>query len=210
MITIAIFDDHKERREALKLLISLDSGLACVGDYENCTHLVHQLQAAPPQVVLMDIDMPETDGIAGVRMLQEHFPDTYIIMQTVFEDDEKIFNSIRAGAHGYLLKKTPPQKLIDGIYDVVNGGSPMTSTVARRILQLFKQPQSASKEQFDLSEREVEVLTLLVKGFSQKMVSAELYISPFTVANHVKNIYHKLHVHNASEAVAIAIRKRLI
>lgn len=211
MIKIAIFDDHKERREALKLLISLEREMACIGTYENCTRLVDHFKNNPPDVGLMDIDMPEVNGIEGVKLLHHHFPETLIIMQTVFEDDGKIFNSILAGAHGYILKKTPPEYLVEGIYDVVSGGAPMTATVARRVLQLFQnQHQGNTTEQFNLSEREVEVLTLLVKGLSQKMVAAQLYISPFTVANHVKKIYHKLHVHNASEAVAVAIQKKLV
>jgi DNA-binding NarL/FixJ family response regulator len=211
MIKIAIFDDHKERREALKMLISLEPEMVCTGDYENCTQLVTQLQNEPPDVVLMDIDMPQMNGIEGVKLLHQHFPGTFIIMQTVFEEDDKIFDSIRAGAHGYMLKKTPPEKLVEGIYDVVNGGAPMTATVARRVLQTFNnQPHKSNKEQFDLSEREVDVLTLLVKGLSQKMVAAQLFISPFTVANHIKKIYQKLHVHNASEAVAIALQKRIV
>jgi len=210
MIKITIFDDHSERRIALKLLISLEQEMVCIGDFENCAHLVDDLQNNIPDVVLMDIDMPEVNGIEGVKLLHQHFPETLIIMQTVFEDDDKIFNSILAGAHGYILKKTPPEKLIEGIYEVVSGGSPMSATVARRVLGLFKNPHNKEKQQFNLSSREIEVLTQLVKGLSQKMVAAELHISPFTVANHIKNIYHKLHVHSVSEAVATAIHKRIV
>ncbi len=118
MIKISIFDDHKERREALKLLIGIEQEMECVGDYENCAGIIEALKNNVPDVILMDIDMPEVNGIEGVRLLHQHFPDTLIIMQTVFEDDDKIFNSILAGAHGYILKKTPPEKLIEGIYEV--------------------------------------------------------------------------------------------
>jgi DNA-binding NarL/FixJ family response regulator len=211
MIKIAIFDDHKERRTALKLLIGFEQEMECIGDYENCTHLVDHFKSNSADVVLMDIDMPEVNGIEGVKLLHEHYPDTFIIMQTVFEDDNKIFNSILAGAHGYILKKTPPEKLIEGIYEVVSGGAPMSATVARRVLTLFKdQPQNKEKQHFNLSVREIEVLIELVKGLSQKMVAAQLHISPFTVANHIKNIYQKLHVHSVSEAVATAIHKRIV
>ncbi len=211
MIKIAVFDDHKERREALKMLIALEQEMNCIGDYENCAELIEHLKNNVPDVVLMDIDMPEVNGIEGVKLLHQHFPDTLIIMQTVFEDDDKIFNSILAGAHGYLLKKTSPEKLIEGIYEVVSGGSPMSATVARKVLQLFKnQPDTGEKQHFNLSEREIEVLSLLVKGLSQKMVAAHLHLSPFTVANHIKNIYEKLHVHSVSEAVATAIYKRIV
>ncbi len=211
MIKISIFDDHKDRREALKLLIGLEQEMECTGDFENCSNLTNVLKKAVPDVVLMDIDMPGVNGIEGVKLLHQHFPDTLIIMQTVFEDDDKIFNSILAGAHGYILKKTPPEKLIEGIYEVVNGGAPMTATVAKQVLRLFKsQSGNEVKKTFDLSDREVEVLTLLVKGLSHKMVAAQLHISPFTVSNHVKKIYQKLHVNNASEAVAIAIHQRIV
>lgn len=211
MIKIAIFDDHQERRTALKLLIGLEEEMECIGDYENCVGLVDHFKDIAPDVVLMDIDMPEVNGIEGVKLLHLHYPDTHIIMQTVFEDDEKIFNSIRAGAHGYILKKTPPEKLIEGIYEVVGGGAPMSAAVARRVLMLFRdQPEYTEKQLFDLSNREIEVLSLLVKGLSQKMVAAQLFISPFTVANHIKNIYQKLHVHSVSEAVATAIHKRIV
>lgn len=211
MIKIAIFDDHQKRREALKLLISLEEEMILTGDFENCSGLVDNLQDNPPDVVLMDIDMPEVNGIEGVKLLHRHYPQTLIIMQTVFEDDDKIFASILAGAHGYILKKTSPARLIEGIYDVVNGGSPMTATIARRVLELFKnQPHNKEADHFDLSERETEVLKLLVEGLSHKMVAAQLFISPHTVANHVKKIYQKLHVHNGSEAVALAIKNRIV
>ena len=211
MIKIAIFDDHKERRDALKLLISLRSSMECISDFENCTGLVANLRNDPPDVVLMDIHMPGTDGIEGVRLLQKHFPATYVIMQTVFDDDDKIFDCICAGAHGYILKKDSPEKLMEGITEVVNGGSPMTPSVARRVLQLFqKQSKKCDKESFDLSEREVEKLTCLVKGMSHKMIAAELYISIFTVNNHIKKIYQKLHVHSVSEAVVTAIQRNIV
>ena len=210
MIKIAIFDDHQNRREALKLLIGLEKEMQCVGDYENCENLTNNLSINPPDVVLMDIDMPKVNGIEGVKLVRKNFPDTFIIMQTVFEDDEKIFNSIIAGAHGYILKKTPPEKLIEGIYDVVNGGAPMTATVARRVLELFQRQSSHNEETFNLSERELEILRLLVKGLSHKMIAPELHISVFTVNNHIKNIYQKLHVHSVSEAVSTALKKRIV
>lgn len=211
MIKVAIFDDHTERRAALRLLLSLDPGLACVGDYENCSRLVERLKHSVPDVVLMDIDMPEVNGIEGVKLLQQHFPDTYIIMQTVFDDNDKIFDSILAGAHGYILKKTNPEKLIEGIYEVLNGGSPMTATIARKVLQFFRdRPASNKVSTFELSEREIDILGQLVKGLSQKMIAAELRISPFTVNNHIKKVYQKLRVHNATEAVATALKNKIV
>jgi len=211
MIKIGIFDDHQHRREALKLMISLRKDMVCTGDYENCNNLVVNLKANVPDVVLMDINMPGTDGIKGLKLLREHYPEVYIIMQTVFEDDEKIFNCLLAGAHGYILKTTTNEKMLEGILEVVNGGAPMTPSVARRVLSHFHQKSDRSnKELYNLSKRETELLNLLVNGYSHKKIAAELFISINTVNNHIKNIYEKLHVHSVSEAVATAIKKNIV
>lgn len=134
MIKIAIFDDHQSRREALRMLISLHPEMECTADFEDCSNLVKNLFVNPPDVALMDINMPGVDGIQGVKLLRKHFPGTYIIMQTVFEDDDKIFDCLLAGAHGYILKKATNEKLIDGILEVLSGGAPMIPTVAKRAL----------------------------------------------------------------------------
>lgn len=211
MIKIAIFDDHKDRREALKLMVSLQENMRCVGDYEDCTDLVENLKSNVPDVVLMDIHMPGIDGIEGVKILIKHFPNTNIIMQTVFEDDENLFNSLLAGAHGYLLKKTTNEKLIEGIVEVVNGGAPMSPVIAKRLLEYIgTKKNKGNHKAFDLSKRELDILKFLVKGFSHKMIAAELFISPFTVNNHVKSIYQKMHVHSVSEAVSIALQKNIV
>ena len=210
MIKIVIFDDHKHRCEALKFMINLHSGLKCIGEYEDCSNLVANLSANPPDVVLMDIHMPGVHGIEGVKLLRKHFPQTFIIMQTVFDDDENLFNSLLAGAHGYLLKNTPVDKIIEGILEVVDGGAPMTHSIARRVLAYFSKKPASIREEYNLSARETEILEWLVKGYSQKMVAAELYLSKFTVNNHIKNIYAKLHVHSVSEAVATALQKRIV
>lgn len=209
MIKIAIFDDHKHRRDALKLIISLNKEMEYIGDYEDCSNLIENLIQNPPDVVLMDIHMPGVDGIEGVKLLQKHFPKTFIIMQTVFDDDDNLFNALAAGAHGYLLKNTPSDKIIEGIIEVVEGGAPMTPSIARRVLAHFSK-KPASNEEYNLSTREKEILEWLVKGYSQKMVAAELYLSKHTVNNHIKNIYQKLHVHSVSEAVATALQKRIV
>lgn len=211
MIRIAIFDDHHERREALKLLISLQEGMSCVGDYDDCTDLVDNLRPNPPDVVLMDIHMPGIDGIDGVKLLRRYYPNAYVIMQTVFEDDEKIFNCLLAGAHGYLLKKAPNEKIVEAIREVMDGGAPMSPSIARRVLNHFNDKSARPKEEiYDLSKREAGILSLLVKGYSHKMAAAELNLSIFTINNHVKNIYQKLHVHSVSEAVATAIRNNIV
>jgi len=211
MIKIAIFDDHKHRRDALKLMLSLRQDMVCTGDYENCDNLVANLKTNIPDVVLMDINMPGIDGIEGVKLLKEYYPNIYIVMQTIFEDDARIFNSLLAGANGYILKSTSNEKMMDGILEVVNGGAPMTPSIARRVLSHFhKKPEKTNKELYNLSKRETELLDLMVNGYSHKMIAAKLFISINTVNNHVKNIYAKLHVHNASEAVATAIKKNII
>lgn len=211
MIKIVIFDDHKDRREALKLLISLQDGMQCIGDFEDCSNLVENLQSNIPDVVLMDIHMPGVGGVEGVKLLTKNFPETNIIMQTIFEDDENLFNSLLAGADGYLLKKATNEKLIESILEVMNGGAPMSPGIAKRVLEYFNKKNTKEKQDtFNLSKREIDILGYLVKGFSHKMIAAELFISPFTVNNHIKNIYNKMHVHNVSEAVAIAIKKNII
>ena len=211
MINVVIYDDHKNRRDGLKLLIDLEPDMVCLADFDNCISVVNDLSEINPDVVLMDIDMPGMSGIEAVKLVRANHPSTLIIMQTVFDDDDKIFNSIRAGANGYFLKKTDPEKLIEGIREVVQGGAPMTASVARRILNFFNE-QAAGKtnDTFNLSAKETEVLSLLVKGYSQKMIAGELNISRFTVNNHLAKIYEKLHVHNATEAVATALNKKIV
>jgi len=211
MIKIVVFDDHQERRNALKLMISLETDMICTGDYEDCSDLVDKFCAEAPDVVLMDIHMPGVDGIEGVKQLQQHYPQVLIIMQTVFEDDDNLFKCLQAGAHGYILKQTPNDKVIDAIRDVMTGGAPMTPAIARRVLQHFgKNKPKSNNENYNLSKRELDILSNLVKGLSHKMIAAELYISVFTVNNHVKNIYQKLQVHSVSEAVATAIQKSIV
>ncbi len=211
MIRISIFDDHHHRREALKLMLSLRGDMVCISDFENCNRLVENLKDNVPDVVLMDINMPGKDGIEGVKLLQAHYPEVCIIMQTIFEDDEKIFNCLLAGAHGYILKSATNEKLLEGILEVVNGGAPMTPSVARRVLTHFhKTSDGSNKALFNLSKRETELLTLLVNGYSHKMIAAELFISINTVNNHIKKIYEKLHVHSVSEAVATALKNNIV
>lgn len=210
MLKVAVFDDHKGRREALELLISLQPDMQCVGIFEDCRNLVDNLKDNPPDVTLMDIHMPNVDGIEGVKLLQRYFPATYIIMQTVFEDDEQIFACLTAGAHGYILKQASNDTLMEAIREVVNGGVPMTASIARRVLDFFSKRARRNTESFDLSKREIEVLTELVNGLSQKMIAAKLFISVHTVNNHIKHIYEKLHVHSVSEAVATAIQKNIV
>lgn len=205
---ILVYDDNRGRREALQLLIESSGDLEFVGARENCNNVEADILQLKPDVVLMDIDMPGTNGIEGLKRIRTQAPEVFIIMQTVFEDDEKIFTAIHAGAHGYFLKKTKPDKLIEGIRDVLEGGAPMTSSVARKVLQMFTQQASDKRvNQFDLTDRELEILSMLGKGMSYKMIADAGNISFHTVNSHLKKIYEKLHVHSATEAVSKVFSK---
>jgi len=210
-IRIFVYDDNTGRQEALKLLIGNADDMEFVGAKENCLEVEHDMLYAEPDVVLMDIDMPGANGIEGLKRIRKCTPHVFIIMQTVFEDEDKIFQAIHHGAHGYFLKKTHPDKLIDGIRDVIEGGAPMTPSVARKVLEVFQQ-QSSNKGAavFDLSPREIEILSMLTKGMSYKLIADAGGISFHTVNSHLKKIYEKLHVHSATEAVKKAIDNRIV
>ena len=211
MIKVAIFEDNRSLREGLAAMIGGTSGFACVGAFPNCNNLLKNISQAKPDVILMDIEMPGINGIEAVAMIKEEFPEIKILMETIFDDDEKIFNSICAGAEGYILKHTSPAEIMDAIKEIHEGGSPMTPSIANRVLKMVKgRPIGLNKETFDLSGREKEILTCLVKGMSYKMIADTCFISIETVNVHIKNIYRKLQVHSKSEAVAKAIKGRIV
>jgi DNA-binding NarL/FixJ family response regulator len=208
MIKVLVYDDSKARQEALELLINQNPKMSCVGTFENCLHVKEHMRTLKPDVVLMDIDMPVVNGIEGLKMIRSVSPDVMVIMQTVFDDEEKIFEAIRTGAHGYILKKTAPSKLIEGIHEVLEGGAPMNPSIARKMMETFqKQAPSSSQPRFDLTDREQEILSHLVKGLSYKMIAEACGITYHTVNSHCKKIYEKLHVHSATEAVAKVLDK---
>ena len=210
-IKVAIFEDNKALRDSLYMLIDGSPGFVCTGCFANCRKVIKDIESSEPDVVLMDIEMPGISGIEAVQLIKKQFPQIQILMQTVFEEDDKIFASVCAGASGYLLKKTPPAKMLDAIKETSEGGAPMTPSVAAKVLQMFqKQGAQVHPEFVDLSEREREVLKHLVTGDSYKMISAACYISIDTVKTHIKSIYHKLHVNSKSEAVAKAIIQKLV
>ena len=205
---IVIFDDDQTRRDSLSMLINMCEDMTCVGTFVSAANAVAKVKEIQPDMVLMDIDMPQGDGISGTRQIKEVFPDLPVIMQTVFDDNENIFEAIKAGANGYLLKKTPPDKLLEQLREALLGGAPMTGAVAIKVLQFFREnPITAS---YNLSLREQGILKLLVDGHSYKMIAAKSSISYFTVCNHIKKIYDKLHVNSATEAVSMAIKQRLV
>ncbi|MFI5219726.1 MAG: response regulator [Bacteroidia bacterium] len=211
MIRVAIFEDYKVLREGLSHLINATEGLSCTGAFPDCNKLIKNIEQSKPDVVLMDIKMPGMSGIEAVKIIRAHNSAIRILMQTVFEDDDKVFAAICAGASGYVLKKIPPGELMDAIKEVSNGGSPLTGSIANKVLQMFQKlslPQSQINE--DLSAREKEILTCLVKGMSYKMIADACSISYDTVRFHMKNIYEKLHVHSMTEAVAKAINQHIV
>lgn len=211
MIRVVIFEDNRSLREGLAAMIGGTTGFECTGAYPNCNHLLKNIEQAKPDVVLMDIEMPGINGIEAVTMIKQEYPEMKILMETIFDDDEKIFNSICAGAEGYILKHTPPAEIIESIIEIYEGGSPMTPSIANRVLKMVKnKPVFNEAESFNLSSREREILLCLVKGMSYKMVADACFISIETVNVHIKNIYRKLQVHSKSEAVAKAIKGRIV
>lgn len=205
---IILFEDNDHLRQSLVWLFRNDPAYEVPADFGNCNDAVEIIKKYLPDVVLMDIDMPGKSGISGVAMIKETRPQTAVIMYTVFEDDERLFQCLCAGANGYLLKKTPPAKLFDAIEEVLNGGAPMSPMIARKVLQSFQ--QKTSPNDYHLSSREMEVLQLLVKGYSIKLLSAELNIAFDTVRSHLKNIYDKLHVHCGKEAIVKALKEKIL
>jgi DNA-binding NarL/FixJ family response regulator len=208
---VAVFEDNRSLRQNLEQLIDSTDDLLCTGAFENANKLLSNLADAEPDIVLMDINMPGISGIEAVQIIKEKYPSMRVLMQTVFEDEDKIFAAICAGASGYLLKKTRPQKMLEAIREAFGGGAPMTPAVAAKVLGMFRlQSGSAKKEFINLSEREKEILALLVTGKQYKTIASECFISIDTVGTHVRHIYEKLHVHSKSEAVAKAIHQKLI
>lgn len=204
---IAIFEDNDRLRESLAYLLKMND-YEVVGDYNTCNDAANIARVYKPDVVLMDIDMPGESGIRGVQMIKEAQPKTAVIMYTVFEDDEKLFKCLCAGANGYLLKKTPPAKLFDAIQEVLEGGAPMSPTIAKKVLSTFQVRPEANK--YHLSPREIEVLQWLSKGYSIKLIASEMKLAFDTVRAHLKNIYQKLHVNCGKEAIAKALSERIV
>lgn len=206
-VRIIIFEDNDKLRDSLSYLLKNQPEYEMVGDYDNCKDAANITRVYKPDVVLMDIDMPGENGIVGVRRVKETRPQTAVIMYTVFEDDEKLFQCLCAGANGYLLKQTPPQKLFDGIQEVIAGGAPMSPVIARKVLNSF---QHGKANKYFLSAREIEVLQLLIKGYSAKMIASDLNISFDTARSHLKNIYQKLHVNSGKEAIGKALGEHIV
>ena len=212
MINVVIVEDNNTIREGLAVLINGTQGYSCVGSFNDCESFLKKLHSLSIDVVLMDIALPGINGIEGVKKALEIKEDLDVLMLTIYEDSEVVFDALCAGACGYLVKKTPPSRLLEAIKEVHEGGSPMSSQIARQVIIAFKEGKDSIKDKssYGLSEREKEVLTLLAQGNNYQQIGDQLFISVDTVRHHIKNIYKKLHVHTQSEAVAKAIRKKII
>lgn len=213
-IRIAIFDDNKNIRESITLLLNTEPTFVVVGSFSHVLDCVDDVKSCKPDIVLMDIEMPGMSGIEAVSIIKKELPQVPILMQTVFEDDDRVFDSICAGASGYILKNHLNTKLIDAIKELQFGGSPMSPSIARKVLNKmqsvsgFIKPEEAPD--YHLTPREKEVLSCLVNGLSYKMIASDLSISYETVRSHVKKIYEKLHVASLTEVVAKAINQRIV
>ena len=207
-IRVAIVEDHPAYREVISEIIQGTGNLELVGVFGSLRGAVDELALA--DVILMDIGLPDISGIEGVSLVKKKNPAVKVIMVTNFNDDERVFQAIAAGADGYLLKKSSTTRILDAIQDTMQGGATMAPFIARRVLEAFKLRSAKPSDGEELSVREREVLGLLVEGMNYKTIADKIFISPDTVRNHIRNIYEKLHVHSRSEAVAKAIRQNLI
>lgn len=206
---IVIFEDNRKFRESLEFLIVTSTDMELVGSFEDTNRLLSRIEALQPDVVLMDINIPGKNGIEAVKEIKDKFPEVQVCMQTVFEDQDKIFASLCAGASGYILKNTSSEKILQAIRDVAEGGSFFTPSVAKKVLHSFQQ-QPERAEYIQLTEKEKEVLKYLVEGLSYKMIAEKVFLSFHTVHTHLRHIYEKLHVNSKSEAVAKAIKNKLV
>lgn len=211
MLNVIITEDKTIIREGLALLINATEGMTCVAQYGSCEDMLADIQNHQADVILQDIGLPGMCGIDGVKEIRKILQEVVILMLTVYEDEDNVFESLKAGASGYLLKKTPPAELIEAIKEAYKGGSPMSSNIARKVVTFFQKGKPApDKEEINLTDRELEILSSLAEGNSYKMTADKLFISIDTVRTYIRTIYKKLHVHSQSGAVAKAIKKGLI
>jgi DNA-binding NarL/FixJ family response regulator len=212
-LRIAIFDDNKNIRDSITMLLQTEPSFEVAGSFSNVFDCVEDIIECKPDIILMDIEMPGMNGIEAVHIIKKEFPQVQVLMQTVFEDDDRVFDSICAGASGYILKNHLNTKLVEAIKELQFGGSPMSPSIARKVFNKLQQIPQLKKEQFpdyQLTPREKEVLGCIVNGLSYKMIGAQLHISYETVRSHVKKIYEKLHVASLTEVVAKAINQKIV
>jgi DNA-binding NarL/FixJ family response regulator len=206
---VAIIEDQRTLREAFAVLIDGTEGFRCAGAFRSIEEALSAFPAHTPDVALVDIGLPGMNGIEGVRIMKERFPGLTMLMLTVYDEDERVFDALCAGASGYLLKKTPPLRLLESIKEAAGGGAPMSPEIASKVVALFRDIRPPRQAEHDLTPHELRLLKLLVDGHSYKTAAAELGVSYNTICFHIKNIYSKLQVHSKSEAVTKALRHRL-
>jgi len=210
LIKVAIVEDRREIRDGLGMLINGTEGYRVTGSYRSMEEALEKVGHNLPDLVLSDIGLPGMSGIEGVRILKERHPDLMIVMLSVYDDDDRIFDALCAGANGYLLKKTPPARLIESLREAATGGAPMSPEVARRVVHLFREFRPPERADYQLTPHETRLLKLLVEGHNYKTAAFELNVSVNTIAFHMKHIYEKLQVHSKSEAVAKALQNRIV
>ncbi|RPI27901.1 MAG: DNA-binding response regulator [Acidobacteria bacterium] len=210
MLTIAIVEDQAVIREGLAFLIDNTPGFKCVGRYRTMEIALHEIPTALPEVALIDIGLPGMSGIEGIRILKERHPDILLLTLTVYDDDERIFDAICAGASGYILKKTPPAKLLEYIDEARSGGAPMSPEIARKVMELFRKTPPPKKADHNLTAHEARLVRMLVDGHTCKSAAADLGVTVHAITWHLRNVYEKLHVHSKTEAVSKALREGLV
>lgn len=209
-IKVAIVEDHHKIRQFLELLLNNTEGYRCTGSFRTMEEALEKIKFDPPDLALVDIGLPGMSGIEGIKVLKERYPQMLLLMNTIYDDDERIFDALCAGASGYLLKKMPPAQLLESVKEAIQGGAPMSPEVARRVLALFHEIRPPERADYHLTPHEIRLLSLLAEGHSYKTAAAELDVTVKTISFHLQKIYEKLQVHSKSEAVSKALRNRLI
>lgn len=210
VIKTAVVEDMKDIRDGLATLINFTDGFRCTGSYRSMEEALARIDADVPDVLLSDIGLPGMSGIQGIRIIKDRYPDMQVLMLTVYDDDDRIFDALCAGASGYLLKRTPPAKLLDNIREAMSGGAPVSPEVACRVIKFFREFHSSEREDYDLTPHETRLLKLLTEGYNYQTAAEKLGVSYNTVKFHVRHIFDKLQVHSKSEAVVKAMRDRLV
>lgn len=208
VLTVVIVEDRARIRETIVDIINGTEGLRCIGAYNSCEAVLEALQTQVPHVLLMDIGLPGMSGIEGVKIVKSRYPSIDVLMHTVYDDDDKIFQSICAGASGYVLKNAESAELIRAIREI-RVGAPMSASIARRLLTMVRRREASPAVDMNLTPRELDILQWLVEGFSYKKIAEKLFISPLTVQSHIKRVYEKLQVHSKSAAVSKALKYKL-
>jgi DNA-binding NarL/FixJ family response regulator len=208
-VKVAIIEDQRKFREALCAIIEGTEGFRCTGSFRSMEEALDKIGRDLPAVVLVDLGLPGMSGIEGIRLLKQSYPQLILLVHTIYDDDERIFDALCAGASGYLLKRTPPVRLLESLREAADGGAPMTPEIASRVISLFREYHPPNRN-YNLSPHELRILKLLMNGHNYKTAAAELSVTTHTISFHLQNIYEKLHVNSKTEAVAKALQHRLI